>query len=264
MGAKAVGTSHLRAGKGCEDHFDSVTLPNSIQVLAVADGAGSATRAADGARAVVAAALDVAQRELIDGGIPDSENGWTDLLYAVLDGVRHTVEALTISSLSLLPGDVTPDFETQPLQIAVPMRDYAATLLLSIVSPEWIGVLQLGDGMIVIETEGGEYRCPLPPSHDSQYINDTHFITDSNYRTVAQCSAVQASGLHGIALLTDGLQVLASNMTTQEPHPPFFKPLFAFASQASATSRELEAFLDSDRVCQRTDDDKTLVLAVRK
>src|SRR5215813_3455211 len=92
VAAKAVGTSHRRTGKGCEDHFGAVTLPNNIQVLAVADGAGSAARAADGARVAVAAAMEAATRALRDGQQLDTEHGWTDLLHSVIKNVRHTVE----------------------------------------------------------------------------------------------------------------------------------------------------------------------------
>jgi hypothetical protein len=56
---------------------------------------------------------------------------------------------------------------------------------------------------------------------------------------------------------------------TNEPHLPFFEPLFAFV-EASAppkdgaqASEALTAFLASPRVCERTDDDKALVLALR-
>jgi hypothetical protein len=49
-----------------------------------------------------------------------------------------------------------------------------------------------------------------------------------------------------------------------EPHAPFFRPLFAFAMEStdSAAAEPLAAFLASERVTRRTDDDKTLVLAV--
>jgi hypothetical protein len=39
--------------------------------------------------------------------------------------------------------------------------------------------------------------------------------------------------------------------------------MFEFAENPNSTKAELEEFLQSDRVCERTDDDKTLVLAIR-
>jgi Protein phosphatase 2C len=263
VAATAVGTSHRRLGKGCEDHYDSMTLSNDLHVLAVADGAGSAARAADGAHVVVAASLDAARRVLEGNPQPDSENGWKSLLNSILSQVRRALETITTISLSLLPDAVLEDLETYPLQLAVPLREYAATLLMAIISTDWIALLQLGDGMIVIETGDGEYRCPIPLVNDGPYVNVTHFITDPNYYEFANYRSLPAVDVQGVALLTDGLQLLASDGTAHEPYPPFFKPLFAFASRTDATNEELEAFLTSDRVCQRTDDDKTLVLAVR-
>ena len=69
-----------------------------------------------------------------------------------------------------------------------------------------------------------------------------------------------------LAMSTDGLLRLALKLPAYEPHPPFFKPLFAFIAEAGDTavaSQQLAGFLASPRVCARTDDDKTLVLAAR-
>jgi hypothetical protein len=66
--------------------------------------------------------------------------------------------------------------------------------------------------------------------------------------------------------MTDGLIRLALNLTRNEPHFSFFTPLLAFTAQAEdlvTAEEQLAAFLASERVCARTDDDKTLVLVVR-
>jgi hypothetical protein len=70
------------------------------------------------------------------------------------------------------------------------------------------------------------------------------------------------------AVFSDGLLRLAINLATGEPHAPFFRPLFAFAAAGDASGvvareAELAAFLHSDRVCARSDDDKTILLAAR-
>jgi len=71
--------------------------------------------------------------------------------------------------------------------------------------------------------------------------------------------------LAGLALMSDGLSRLALQLPAYTPHAPFFIPLWAFAAQAgmgNLANQELAAFLASDRVCARTDDDKSLVIAV--
>jgi hypothetical protein len=71
-------------------------------------------------------------------------------------------------------------------------------------------------------------------------------------------------GLGGLVLFSDGLQSLALNLASASPFAPFFAPfLQALADpfDSDATSAGLAAFLDSARVCARTDDDKTLLAA---
>jgi hypothetical protein len=70
-------------------------------------------------------------------------------------------------------------------------------------------------------------------------------------------------------VMSDGLTRLALKRPNNEPHPPFFKPLFAFVESSASSNDPAQAndalveFLTSPRVCERTDDDKALVLALR-
>ena len=66
----------------------------------------------------------------------------------------------------------------------------------------------------------------------------------------------------GVALLTDGLQSLALKLPAATPHAPFFRPLFQFASDP-LKSGEIAGWMASPKVAARTDDDLTLLLAVR-
>ena len=68
-------------------------------------------------------------------------------------------------------------------------------------------------------------------------------------------------------MFTDGLQRLALDFAGHTPHHGFFGPLFEqlrAVNDSESLVEPFRCFLDSDRVNQRTDDDKTLVLAVRK
>jgi hypothetical protein len=67
-----------------------------------------------------------------------------------------------------------------------------------------------------------------------------------------------------IALLSDGLQMLALKFPSWDPFTPFFDPLFKFAgdvTDAVAAKADLERFLGSKKVRSKTDDDVTLVIA---
>jgi len=74
------------------------------------------------------------------------------------------------------------------------------------------------------------------------------------------------SKVSDIALFTDGIERLALNFENQTPHLPFFLPLFQ-AVRSSVDGDNLEAdlghFLQSESVKNRSDDDKTLILATQ-
>ena len=78
---------------------------------------------------------------------------------------------------------------------------------------------------------------------------------------------VNGCRLDCIALLTDGIERLALDFVGHVAHRPFFDSLFTMVAAGSSVgvnrplSRQLAAFLDSDGVSARTDDDKTLILA---
>ncbi|MGA0525444.1 protein phosphatase 2C domain-containing protein, partial [Escherichia coli] len=62
---------------------------------------------------------------------------------------------------------------------------------------------------------------------------------------------------------------LALAFETKLPHQPFFEPMFSVLrrtepSDCEGLSAQLGQFLNSPQVNERTDDDKTLVLATRR
>ncbi|MCX7596021.1 MAG: hypothetical protein N2235_20150, partial [Fischerella sp.] len=80
--------------------------------------------------------------------------------------------------------------------------------------------------------------------------------------TLAHFSACQSS-VKAVALLTDGLQNLSLNLAAGTPFRPFFAPFFDAVTKSldsAEASRQLAEFLGSERVCARTDDDKTLIV----
>jgi len=76
--------------------------------------------------------------------------------------------------------------------------------------------------------------------------------------------------IDALATFTDGLERLALDFVNSRPHVPFFdgvcRPLRegATAGHESGLSTQLKEYLNSPAINARTDDDKTLVLAVRK
>ena len=231
VGASAEGTSHFATGAGCQDAHRFEAAAGRL-VIAVADGAGSATRAREGACHAVDAAIDC----LLEGG---SASG-------AMVAARARLEAVAAGEAACCPGALS---------------DLATTLTVAVVDEAEVAVAQIGDGAVVLRCPSGLSLAVVPER--SEYLNETRFVTSPTWVTDQRTFAGPAAGFDGVAVATDGLQLLAFDMATDTPHAPFFDPLFAFAASDTATPGELAAFLASPRVNARTDDDKTLVVAVR-
>lgn len=145
----------------------------------------------------------------------------------------------------------------------VAIREYACTLLIAVVGPKFGMFSQIGDGGIVASRDGLLQPALWPEM--GEYANETHFLTDENALQHLQY-ALWDTACEDLALFSDGLQRLALVYESRMVHIPFFAPMLAVMHQVAPTScamlsTQLVTFLTSTRVNERTDDDKTLVLA---
>ncbi|CAA9356738.1 MAG: hypothetical protein AVDCRST_MAG68-4075 [uncultured Gemmatimonadetes bacterium] len=236
------GTRHVGAGLPCQDAHAWCVTPRGSLVAVVADGAGSAPLAEHGARVAADAAL--AHLRAAD---PDpAADGWEDALRGALHAARAAVE------------------EGARAHGAAP-RDLATTLIVILASEAAACAAQVGDGAALARTADGALH-PLTAPVRGEYANETVFLSSPGGVEGAQLARVRGA-LVGIAALTDGLQGLALQGAAGAPHPPFFGPLFHFAAEplpAAEAQAGLDAFLTGPRVTARTDDDLTLLLAVRE
>ena len=143
-------------------------------------------------------------------------------------------------------------------------RDYACTFLSVLSSSQGTLVMQIGDGGIVLDVGKGLHVPVVPMS--GEYANMTHFVTDEDAIDVL-VSKIFPDKVSKVAVFTDGIQRLALNMATNTVHEPFFGPFFkvlltATSGQEDQLQSALASFLNSESVNERTDDDKTLALAV--
>jgi hypothetical protein len=241
VAASVIGKAHLQQGKGNEDFFCLASRLDGTLVLAVADGAGSASCGAEGAELATICALEF----LSEVELPTTEESWQALMQETAQHVHNALEAHAI---------------TQEKEA----RDFACTLLVTVLTPLYISALQVGDGAIV--GVNNETVTTLTNAAHGEYASETVFVTSQDYLEHCSCVLVSSENLTGLALLTDGLEPVAMNLQTGEPFAPFFNPLFRFAGDEKDSyekSQSLAAFLASERISQRTHDDKTLVLVVR-
>lgn len=250
VAASAIGTSHEKAGGICQDANDCqiYSLPGGEKVLAavVADGAGSAICGGEGAA--------IACRTLL-GLVSDHLNSGKSVENVTADTVKSWMA--TIQNL----------VEQEAQTVSRDRRDFACTLLGLIASETCVACLQVGDGVIVLaDSEERAYGHVFWPDR-GEYANTTHFVTEDDALDHLQFESIHRRVVE-VALLTDGLQTIALNYQQQIAHEPFFKGLFAPLRTepegcSSELSQSLATFLTSPRVNEKTDDDKTLVLASR-
>jgi len=146
------------------------------------------------------------------------------------------------------------------------LKDYACTFLGVVAGEGQALFFQVGDGAIVVSTSNGEYETVFWPEQ-GEYANTTFFVTDDDFTGHLDIRNGDPAPLE-IALFTDGLQTLALSFAQKKAHAGFFRPLFLALRQHPDGgfldfSCQLSAFLSRDDVSARSDDDKTLVLAVQ-
>jgi Protein phosphatase 2C len=249
--ATVIGSSHVKTGTLCQDHYRCRVFRNGADepmiAIAVSDGAGSATWGEDGAAITCASLIEqaelfLAQNRSLASITKDDAHEW-------LDTAREAI------------ADHASDAGRD-------MRDYACTMLFALVGIDAAVFLQIGDGVIVVNDHGPHWSWVFWPDR-GEFANTTFFVTDAAAADHLRFEHRQRS-IDEIALLSDGIEPLVLHYASRTVHAPFFDRMFGPVRRSMAVgedlalSRELEGYLSSPAVLQRTDDDKTLVLATRR
>jgi hypothetical protein len=250
--ASVVGSSHIKAGTPCQDcslhKLVESTAIGPVLVAVISDGAGSAEHAAIGSLTTCQTFVALVQTFIGSGGDVSS----LDRTYAEA-WVKQIVQEL----------------ESKARENGNDLRDYACTLLAAIIANDAAAFMQIGDGAIV--TSHGEedgWSWVFWPQH-GEFANTTNFVVSDNALQVLEFDLAPRR-IDEIALFTDGLENLVLHHSTKTVHDPFFNSLLkpirrsASAGYDQDLSEKLEQYLGSPAFCERTDDDKTLLIASRK
>lgn len=240
ISSSIAGTSHLARDLPCQDAHCVRSLENGDLVLAVADGCGSSKRSDEGARCAVEIGAEFIS-ERLQAQSPANTADCEALLEAAMSE--------SAAAVMRLAGEADA-------------REWATTLLLAFITDRWLATIQVGDGAIVSRDREGKVAL-ISRAIRGEYVNETIYITSPQYPFCTRKKTFPSARVNGIAMFTDGIEFLAVHYNDNTPHEPFFATMFEFAARRASTPEELRDFLLSDRVCERTDDDKTLVLAVR-
>jgi hypothetical protein len=147
-------------------------------------------------------------------------------------------------------------------------RDYSCTLLAAIIGPGHAAFVQIGDGAIVVshgDEDGWSYV--FWPQH-GEFANTTNFIQSDGLENVIAFELAPRC-IHQFAIFSDGIENLVLHQASRSVHQSFFHSMIQPVRNAGTTgldealSQALRRYLGSSAICERTDDDKTLVLASR-
>ena len=246
--ASVRGTSHLRTGTRLQDAAQSRVIlgPDGGErfYTIVADGAGSAEYGGEGATLVCRVIGQLCNRALaIDAQLPSDDDIWT-----WIDEARDRIHIAASNR-------------------EVQSRQFASTLVMVMASASEIITAHIGDGAIVARSATKDW-CLLSAPQNGEYASTTFFVTDDP--APALRITRQSNSFDALAVFSDGIENLVLDSSTHAPSPAFFIPMIRPLDESSESgdlkslSRGLAAFLDSERVNDRTDDDKTLVMAVSK
>ncbi|HEX4228304.1 MAG TPA: PP2C family serine/threonine-protein phosphatase [Bryobacteraceae bacterium] len=248
IGACSTGSSHTRAGTVCQDNATCMELvlgDDSVLLAIVSDGAGSAKHSEIGSRLVVACFARCAIAYLRQRG--SLENITQEVVREWMDDVRNRI------------------FRSAEQRATEP-RQLAATLVGAIICANRAIVCHIGDGACVLRRKGANlWEVPSWPAH-GEYASSTYFVTDDPEPRL-QFISIEGK-FSEIAMFSDGIERLALDFLNKTASERFFDPMFAPLAKVGpgrdrALSASLRKYLDSPRVLERTDDDKSLVLARR-
>jgi Protein phosphatase 2C len=250
--SSVAGTFHTRSSMpgqdACAAEVISDAWGNEVLIAVASDGAGSALQGQVGSRMACQLFLERVKAHFASSGdCRGLANGFIE------DWVAQFQQFVA----------------TQAGEEGLGMQDFACTLLAAVVCHEQAAYFQIGDGAIVASRRDEKdcYHCVWWPQQ-GEYANTTNFLTDAG-AVDKIFRRLKSSSIDEIAIFTDGIQSLVLNYRTRSAHSPFFSPLFRWLrprgrGYSQELSNSLAAYLSSEKINARTDDDRTLVLATRR
>jgi len=242
--ATCRGTSHVRDDTECQDTSRCIAVGSDKHVLVavVSDGAGSAPRGKQGSVLACRTVSESARQHFAKtDASPTDDDVWS--------WIDHTRDKISLAAQTL--------GSTQ--------REFAATLVAVIAMANETLILHIGDGAAVCNTES-QWIVPSWPAH-GEYASSTYFVTDdpaADLRITRLPYPINAA-----AAFSDGIERLVLRFSDKTASASFFDKFATTVKSAGrfgsnqALNASLKRYLDSPAINERTDDDKSLIIAVR-
>jgi serine/threonine protein phosphatase PrpC len=246
--ASAIGLAHLNQETEGQDRFVCQVIDNkreAVLVAVVADGAGSTSDGQIGAEM----ACQLFVKEV------------SDFLRAKDARVRSLNLEFGKFWISFFQKKIANIAKRKKKEI----RDFASTLIGAVVGENQSVFFQIGDGGAVFSTNGeaNSYQFAIPPQ-ETEYVNVTDFLTDETATENLRFVLIEER-IEDVILFSDGIFPVAVDYQTSQPHEPFLIPMITplRIGNGNNLNEKLENFLSSPKMNEKTDDDKTIILATR-
>ena len=245
--ASVTGTAHTAHGNSGDDACGCIVFTDAtgseVAVAVAADGAGSARFAARGAATAIQATLALIGYQTAR----QTGTAWFGpetaklLVAAVASAIHDRAEA---------EGEGTP-------------ADYATTLVAVIAGEDGVSAVQCGDGLAIASAAGQGPVCIIAPQA-KEYANETAFVTDCS--PILRCGRIEGR-ITACAVTTDGLEAMIVDRASGAVHAPSIQGILTWVAELEpwqgGPSAEINEWLRSGPVTDRTDDDVTLAIVAR-
>jgi hypothetical protein len=248
--ASEVGTSHEAAGAPCQDYAGHATVHTShgeVLIVAVSDGAGTAAYSDVGSSTAVKTFIAEVERFITEG--------------RPVSGIDAAQASIWVCRAAEATAAVAAVNQHEA-------RDYSCTLLAAVLGADHAAFIQVGDGAIVVshgDEDGWSYV--FWPQH-GEFANTTNFIQSADIDKIIAFDLAPRR-IDELAIFSDGLENLVLHKVSRSVQQSFFYSMIQPVRKADSIgldqelSKGLRRYLASPAICERTDDDKTLVLATR-
>jgi hypothetical protein len=250
-GVTVTGEAHLARGVPGEDAFGHHVAEDGTALLAVADGVSSASRAREGSALACGAAVSRGARLLAPIIMRSDPRMLERLVRDVLHDVHRRLRA---AASTLVEGDA-------------PQAPFASTLAVAAVSGSAAAVGAVGDAFVVGRRADDSLHLLLPPRDAGEFVNTTATIGADRALARARYVMVTDPDLTGIALSTDGLAeacVDDAGTPRQRVHDGLVGAALRHVDGRRTVGELSQTLATHESLREITDDDRTLVLAVRR
>lgn len=241
LAVSVAGSRHIARREGCSDSSVFESLDNETSIAVISDGAGSALHASVASAWAVDACFRRIRQRFEDMGREHAD--WRSILLDATLYARQSLEQLAA-------------------YYGWSFRDCSTTLCIAVATEEAVLCTNLGDAAVAVLDKHGVWSVVSSPEN-GEYANVTYFLTSRNYLDHVRYDKWDGEAIC-LAAFTDGLGTIAMG-PKEEPRTAFLQPILEYCRAKFPTlcRDQIVSMLQSEKICSKTDDDKTLAMIWR-